>query len=203
MLPELAGTQPDFICYSQGGLLLRSALYYAKAVAGQDAESYLPLPIGKAVLISSPDGGSYIEKLGFWLGLTMEFMPLLSLKAIGFVGNQRAEAMKDMSHGIIREEDRDNSASNQVARYLQERYFGELDDIDAYQVYSLVSEKEGIEAWLGDGVVEKPSLAMLSQRVFRAKENPDSRVHVIQDCSHFQIMHTEEASRILREIYSK
>ncbi|EPG74428.1 hypothetical protein LEP1GSC058_3799 [Leptospira fainei serovar Hurstbridge str. BUT 6] len=189
--PEFAERKLDFISFSQGGLIFRSALFLAR-------QKGFPLSnrIRHALLISSPDGGSYIEKIGFWLGLGAESLPVFPVNLIGFIGNQRSDAMKDLSHGIIREEDWKNP--NQISRYKQELYFNELDDVNATQVYSLVTEEEGNWSdWIGDGIVEKPSLVYLSERVYRKKPNPETRVWKLTGLSHYQIMTSSALKEIL------
>ncbi|MFB5649063.1 esterase/lipase family protein [Leptospira wolffii] len=194
-LPELSGEQVDIVSYSQGGLVFRSALYQAR-----QGEFDLSSRIRKAMFISSPDGGSYIEKAGFWLGLGAEVMPVFPLQVIGFIGNQRSDAMKDLSHGIIREEDWKNGSH--LSRYAKDLYFGELDAMDAYQAYSLIAEEEGDwSSWIGDGIVEKPSLTLLSEIVYRKKKDPEKRVRLLTGMSHYQIIPSPELRDYFLEVF--
>ncbi|MBM2890121.1 esterase/lipase family protein [Leptospira interrogans] len=190
--PELENRTLDVISYSQGGLIFRSALYQSKQNGSQFSKR-----IRHALVINSPDGGSYIEKIGFWLGLGAESLPILPVHILGFIGNQRSDAIKDLSHGIIREEDW--IQNDQMKRYLNDLYFGELDDVNATQIYSLVTKTESKwSSWIGDGIVEKPSLTLLSDKVYRKKSNPESRVHCLFETSHYQVMAHPQTSRILR-----
>ncbi|TGK36058.1 alpha/beta hydrolase [Leptospira gomenensis] len=192
--PELNDKKFDVISYSQGGLILRSALYQSKRDGSEFASR-----IDRALIVNSPDGGSYIEKIGFWLGLGAESLPILPVSLIGFIGNQRSDAIKDLSHGIIREEDW--IKNDQIGRYKNDSYFGELDDVDAYQIYSLVSREESKwSSWVGDGIVEKPSLTLLSDKVFRKKKNPESRVHLLLETSHYQVVTHPKTREILRDL---
>ncbi len=192
--PAVGSRPVDVLTYSQGGLILRSALLLAK-----EKHSGLTKRVRRAVLISSPDGGSGWEKIGFWLGLALESMPYRPVQWAGFIGNQRSDAMKDLSHGIIREEDW--KKPGHLQRYRDQRYFGELDDVDAYQVYSLISDRDDRwTAWFGDGIVEKPSLTLLSAKVYRAKPAPEKRVTCILGTSHFSIMQAEKLREILQEL---
>ncbi len=185
------------VCYSNGGLILRSCLYYAK-LAGK---SWLSR-IGKVVIISPPDGGSYIEKLGFWLGLALRSTPMLGVQLLGWVGHMRSDAMKDLSHGIIRREDRHELS--QIRRYGVDLYYGELDDIDAYLIYSLISESnDPVKTWLGDGVCEKRSLEYLRETVYMKKPDPERRVRVVAGKSHFQIPSSLELRLYLKEILAR
>lgn len=221
--PNFQNQTVDVISYSQGGLVVRSLLYYdglqnlslsengsdssgneLVTQISQDLERVEPGPIakrlGKFVAINSPDGGSYLEKLGYWLGVGMQVAPLVSLNAVGFIGNQRSDAIKDLSHGIIREVDW--QSPNHSDRYGRDLYFGELDHVDAYQIYSVIAEDDGPwESWLGDGIVEKSSLTLLSDRVFRQKSNPELRVHCLFGKSHYQVVQAPETLTILKNIF--
>ncbi|MCB1168483.1 MAG: alpha/beta hydrolase, partial [Leptospiraceae bacterium] len=193
---EFYQSRPRALCYSQAGLILRSALYLSQQPdsSSEDFSKWLD----HVIFISSPDGGSYIEKLGFWIGLGLSRVPLPVVSLLGAIGNERSEAMKDLSHGIIRIEDR---TMDQTDRYGAETYHGELENLMGTQIYSSVSEKSEIwGSWFGDGVVEDTSLKKLSDSVFRKKENPDDRVHHLTGLSHFQIMNAPETMAIVRRI---
>lgn len=192
--PEIKGGTLDVISYSQGGLIFRSALYQAKQKNSPFSDR-----IRHALVINSPDGGSYIEKIGFWLGLGAESLPILPINILGFIGNQRSDAIKDLSHGIIREEDW--IQNDQIKRYVNDLYFKELDEVNATQIYSLVTKEESKwSSWIGDGIVEKPSLTLLSDRVYRKKSDPESRVNCLLETSHYQVITHPETHKILRRV---
>jgi hypothetical protein len=192
-------TRPPMLTYSQGGLIFRAAAYLAQQTNA---------PVGDygkwirhAFFINCPDGGSYIEKLGFWIGLGLSKVPLPVVSILGAIGNERSDAMKDMSHGVIREEDR---AVNHPDRYGMETYHGELDNVMATQIYSSISNKTEVwGSWFGDGVVEDTSLKKLSDSVFRKKKNPEDRVHHLEGLSHFQVMNAPETMEIVKRILSE
>jgi pimeloyl-ACP methyl ester carboxylesterase len=191
----LGGYKLHTLAYSQGGLIFRSALYY-----GKEAGLSWVKNIGKTILVSSPDGGSYLEKIGFWIGFLFELSPNMALKIIGMIGNLRSDGIKDLSHGVIREEDW--RESRQIRRYSKIHYYNELEDIDAYQVYSLFSSEESsFDALLGDGIIEKISIEILSDRVYRQKPNPESRVLKIIGRNHFSVLDAPEFIEKLKEIY--
>ncbi|MBL8019566.1 MAG: alpha/beta hydrolase [Leptospirales bacterium] len=186
---------PNVIAYSNGGLIFRSCLYYA----GIQKKPWARL-FRKCLIISPPDGGSYIEKIGFWLGLALKSIPVLGLQMLGWIGHMRSEAMKDLSHGIIREEDR--KSLSQVHRYGADLYYGELDEVDAYLAYSLISESnDPVKTWLGDGVCEKRSLEYLRESVYMKKPNPESRIRVLPGKSHFQILGTDGIRKFIEEVF--
>ncbi|EMJ97620.1 esterase/lipase family protein [Leptospira alstonii] len=192
--PEVKEKTLDVVSYSQGGLIFRSALYQAKQKNSSFSDR-----IRHALVINSPDGGSYIEKIGFWLGLGAESLPILPVSILGFIGNQRSDAIKDLSHGIIREEDW--IQNNQIKRYVNDLYFGELDEVNATQIYSLVTKEESKwSSWIGDGIVEKSSLTLLSDKVYRKKSDPESRVYCLFETSHYQVVIHPEIRKILSKV---
>ncbi|MCB1173379.1 MAG: hypothetical protein KDK39_07440, partial [Leptospiraceae bacterium] len=164
--PEMQRAKLSVITYSLGGLILRSALYY-NAIQ-KPGPGPLASRLDRAILINSPDGGSWLEKLGFWIAAGLKSTPLPGVTVAGIIGDQRSDGIKDLSHGIIREQDW--QTDDQIKRYTAERYFGELDAIDAVQVYSQINVENKLMSVLGDGIVEEGSLSFLSEKVFRKKE---------------------------------
>ena len=121
----------------------------------------------------------------------MQASPFFILKLIGFIGNLRSDAIKDLSHGIIREEDW--KLGSQIFRYRTEHYFGELDDIDAYEAYSLAGESDNLfQSFFGDGIIEKWSIESLTEKVFQKKTNPETRTLKLLGRTHFQILNAPE-----------
>ena len=185
----------NIISYSIGCLIVRSMLYYSR----ENISSIGIKNIAKVIFISSPDGGSYLEKSGFWLSFLMESSPYTALKLLGIIGNLRSDAIKDLSHGIIREADWKNY--NPFTRYWEDKYFGELDNIDCYQFYSSFAEDDNpLHEWLGDGIVELPSLQLLSDKVFKRKDRKELRSTNITSTNHFTIMQSGTLRKILADI---
>ncbi len=191
---DRAGSPLFCMTYSQGGLVLRSALYRAK-----NEKQTWPGQLRRVLLTASPDGGSYIEKIGFYVGQGLVAAPLLTLKLIGMVGNMRSDAMKDLSHGIIREEDWQKD--DQFTRYFKDYYFGELDGLDAFQAFGMLSDADGPPSWVGDGVVEHDSLRLLSDTVYRTQANPDERVLVLPGTSHFQTLQNQALAEFATRVF--
>jgi pimeloyl-ACP methyl ester carboxylesterase len=196
---QLLKHRPDLkiniIAYSLGCLVVRSLLYYSR----EKGLSLNHRNVKKVVFVSSPDGGSYLEKAGFWLGFLLEKTPYLVLQIIGVIGNMRSDAIKDLSHGIIREEDW--VTYNPLTRYWGEKYFGELDGIDCYQFYSSYGEGGTfLQNWLGDGIVEYPSLIYLRDKVFLKKDKPHLRSVELSQTNHFTILQSGVLISKVKEI---
>ena len=193
-LQKAPGTEIHIISYSLGCLVVRSLLYYAR----EKTSPIINENIKKVIFIASPDGGSYLEKAGFWLGFLLEKTPYLALQILGTIGNLRSDAIKDLSHGIIREEDWNRF--NPISRYWQDKYFGELDNIDCYQFYSSFGEEGSpLQSWMGDGIVEQPSLTFLKD-IFLKKSNPEIRSVDISGTNHFTILQSQILMSTVKEI---
>lgn len=174
--------QPDIICYSLGCLIFRSCIYHAKL----ENKPWIS-KLGKIILVAAPNKGSYLEKIGFWLGFLFEKSPNVALKIIGMIGNLRSDAIKDLSFGLIRKEEK--GWKETISGYFAETYFGELDDLDVYQAYALMEGPENpLQNFLGDGIVEKKSLSYLTDKVFDKKTNPALRTLELKKQNHFSII---------------
>jgi pimeloyl-ACP methyl ester carboxylesterase len=183
----------DVVTYSMGGLIFRSALYTAMTEHLSWREE-----INKVVFVSSPDGGSYLEKIGFWLALGLSFSRRKLIQRIAIAANIRAESMKDLSHGIIREEDWKNP--NYFQRFFKPVSYGELEGVDAYQIFSLLTAKDSRwQNWMGDGIVEFHSLAALKNELLK-KNKPESRSFILYGKNHFNIVDSYETYQKVREI---
>ena len=191
---ECPEAKPNLIAYSLGGLVLRSCLYYAK-----EEKKLWVNQFQKVISIATPNRGSYLEKIGFWLGLILEKSPNIALKIIGMVGNLRSDAIKDLSFGLVKEEPK--TLWSPISQYFQDTYHGELDDIDAYEAYAVIDTIENpIQNFLGDGIVEKQSLRYLSDRVYGKKENPSLRTLEVMKATHFSILNSRKLFIWLNQI---
>ncbi len=193
---ECPEARPHVIAYSLGGLVLRSCLYYAK-MQNKEWVNYFQ----KVVSIATPNRGSYLEKIGFWLALVLERSPVVALKILGMIGNLRSDAIKDLSFGLVKDEPK--TLWSPIATYFQDTYHGELDEIDAYEAYAVIDTVENpIQNFLGDGIVEKQSLRYLSDRVYAKKENAQMRTLEIMKSTHFSILNSKKLFVWLHQIFT-
>ncbi|GBF50575.1 hypothetical protein LPTSP4_21010 [Leptospira ryugenii] len=195
LFQEMPDLRPHVICYSLGGLVFRSCLFYAKLENKEWRKNFQ-----KITSIATPNRGSYLEKIGFWLGLILERSPVLALKLIGIVGNLRSDAIKDLSFGLIKEEP--GGILTPITRYFEDTYHGELDDHDVYEAYALMDDiKNPIQNFLGDGIVERSSLRYLTEKVYAKKINPSIRTLEIEKANHFSILNSKKLFSWLHTIY--
>lgn len=184
----------SMISFSHGGLILRSAL-----IAGRARGMRFTRQIDRAVLISSPDGGTFVEKTGFLFGFGFREVPGRALRFMSLVGGRQSPAFRDLATAAIRNEDLGKPGP--VFASSPDRYHGEFEDISPYQIYSLVSDSNHIWShWLGDGLVEESSLTMLSDLAFRSRPDADERIHCLIGPSHFQLLQSETLQPVLRRV---
>jgi hypothetical protein len=199
LLRELRSQLPNvklhFLSYSIGCLITRSMMFQAK----ESSEGSLK-GLGKIVNIASPDMGSYLEKLGFWVGFLMEKTPITAVKVIGIIGNFRSDAIKDLSHGIIRKQDW--AIHSPFFRGGKEFYFNELDGEDFYQAYAVFAlPNDPHLSWLGDGIVETKSLRYLSNKLTHLLPNPEKRILEVHGVNHFTLLNSGKLFKWLKSIF--
>ena len=179
LLNLLLNEDPNFsfhlVTYSQSGLYLRSALLHLK-----NKQKNWKRNLKKAILVSSPDNGSYISHLVTNLskGKNIKKYPFLE-KLL----DSKSKVVDDLVKGNIKKEENEGS------------YYGELDDIDCYQVISLLKF-----SFVGDGVVQRSSLEYLSH-VYNQKGN--GRVILLDNVGHMKIIQSEKLYEALKFIFTK
>ena len=192
---NLPDTKINIVSYSIGCLISRSMFYQAKTSQEGSLQN-----IAKVVHMAAPDMGSYLEKMGFWLGFLMEKTPITAVKVIGIIGNFRSDAIKDLSHGIIRKQDW--AATSPFFRGGKDYYFGELDGADFYQAFAIFAlPHEPHLSWLGDGIVETKSLRNLSSKLTYSLSNPEKRILEVHGANHFTLLNSGKLFKWLRSIF--
>ncbi len=87
----------SLIGHSMGGLLIRSACWYA-----DKAENSWLASLGRVVCLGTPHHGSPVAKAGHALTVAMESIPYIEPLAIG---RRRSAGIKDLKHGNLLDED--------------------------------------------------------------------------------------------------
>lgn len=87
----------SFIGYSMGGLVVRSACYYA-----QKSQSHWLKHLKRVVFLGTPHHGSPLERAGHSLDLVMQKIPYTKPLAYGKI---RSAGVKDLRHGNLLDED--------------------------------------------------------------------------------------------------
>ena len=141
----------NFIGFSMGGLLTRSALH----IAQEQGHGWLA-KVDKAVYVGTPHHGAVMERGGYWLQKSLTYSPYTApLSALGRV---RSAGITDLRHGNVRDEDwqqhdehEDNSDPRQPTPLV--------DGVKHYAIGATLSKRSGarIGRLLGDGLVHPSS----------------------------------------------
>src|SRR5699024_6177771 len=91
-------TQIDLVGYSMGGLVARSALFYAE----QEGLDWIDRA-GNLVTIGTPHQGALLERTGHYLLDIIGKVPFAA--SLSKMGNIRSAGIIDLRHGSIRDED--------------------------------------------------------------------------------------------------
>jgi len=142
------------ISHSMGGLVTRSAGYYAD-IQRQDWIGLLK----KVFLIGVPNEGSYLARVGY---MTEYFFRKIDPSENDKVAKSldiRSNGIKDLSFGYLVDEDWQNEQDGKVRNVNVTKVFP-LPNVDYYLIAGTVLDEEGrnrIFTFFGDGLVEKES----------------------------------------------
>ncbi|HJV80412.1 esterase/lipase family protein [Noviherbaspirillum sp.] len=135
------------VCHSMGGLVARSACYYA----AQERTAWLPL-LRKLVFLGTPHHGAPLERAGNWVDILLEASPYAA--PFARLGKIRSAGITDLRHGNVLDEDwegRDRFVRAPDSR----RPLPLPDGVLCYALAAVLSKKssEFTERVLGDGLV--------------------------------------------------
>ena len=139
LLEKLAEAWPvtpksiSLIGHSMGGLVIRSACWYANLSAME-----WPEQLNRIVCLGTPHHGAPLEKFGHWLDSTLENSPYI--EPLLFT-RSRSAGIKDLRHGNLLDEDWQDAepfSSSSDSRQLVPM----LEEVDYYFVAATVSRHE-------------------------------------------------------------
>ena len=143
------------IAHSMGGLVIRSAMHYAKQAGMQ-----WPDRIGNIVFLGTPHHGAPLERAGNWLDEILSSMPYT--KPFGALNQLRSAGITDLRYGNVLHEDW--HGHNRFHLKPDTRQLAPLPEtVGCHTVAATLTENRGALAdhLVGDGVV--PLLSALGQ----------------------------------------
>jgi pimeloyl-ACP methyl ester carboxylesterase len=139
------------IAHSMGGLLTRSALYYAE----QNKNNWTK-HLKKVVFLGTPHHGSHVERIGNYLDLILESVPYL--KPFARLGKIRSAGVTDLRYGNLIDEDWQNNG--RFERKGDQRQHIKLPEQIEFFAIAAITGKETAHAStqiLGDTLVDVKS----------------------------------------------
>ena len=145
LLSQIIPTEKDInlniLCHSMGGLVARSACYYAK----QDEIIWLS-NLSKLIFLGTPHHGALLAKGAHWADVLLQISPYSA--PFAKITKVRSNGLTDLRHGYIVDEDWQNSDVREL-RALPE-------NVDCYAIATTTSDKQQSKIAndvIGDGLV--------------------------------------------------
>jgi pimeloyl-ACP methyl ester carboxylesterase len=169
------------IGHSMGGLVIRSACWYADA-RGSAVLSKLK----HVVYLGTPHHGSMIERAGHAFDLAIRKYPYIRPFA---VGRHRSAGIKDLHHGDLLDEDWQEHHPEQP-RSDRRRPVPLLPQVDHYLVAAVVGDSEAhpLSALAGDLLVRSDSAVGVHKEAHKRLPVPDSHCRVFCEKHHFDLL---------------
>ncbi|MFH1438147.1 MAG: alpha/beta hydrolase [Pseudomonadota bacterium] len=142
------------IGHSMGGLVVRSACYYAD----KDGEAWVK-KVKKVFLIGSPHMGAYMEKIGNLTSVILKLILNPYTRIISGIINMRSSGMKDTRFGYLLDEDWKGKDPDTLLS-SNRHPVALLEGVDHYVISSTIKDPgHPVSLFIGDGVVSRSSAA--------------------------------------------
>lgn len=162
LLQELVDVYEDeiehivLITHSMGGLVARSAGYYAM----KQNHNWIK-KLSTVFLLGVPNDGSFLERIGHTATKILKGIPNISTKIIGEVADMRSDGIKDLRWGFLVDEDW-QSTKNDAILNVQRTNVPPLPFVKYYIIAGTLfepieSENSLISMYFGDGLVGRKS----------------------------------------------
>ncbi len=178
--------------HSMGGLVARSALYYA------EKEGYTWLSqLRTLICLGSPHHGAPLERGGSWIDFLLERTPYSA--PLARLAQIRSDGITDLRYGYLRGADWKHEQST-VPGVDTRAPVPLPEGIDCYVMAASTGTHRGAikDRILGDGLVPLDSALGQHPDPDLALHVPRERQHVMYETSHFDLMHDYAAYRQVR-----
>ena len=194
MLEDLCRAWPvpvESLClvgHSMGGLVIRSACWYAQA----EQQQWLSL-VQKIACLGTPHHGSPLERAGHALDVAMQKIPYTRPLAFGRL---RSAGIKDLRHGNLLDEDWQGHHPDQP-RPDQRKPVPLLPDIDYYFAAATLGQHkhDPIGHILGDLLVRLDSAVGSHKDELRSLDIKKENCRVFHEKNHFDLLDDERVHR--------
>jgi len=174
--------------HSLGGLVVRSACYYAK-------KEKLPWvdKITKIFLIGTPHHGNDYEKLGNITTNILKMVPNLVTYGLALAGNKRSAGIKDLRFAYLRDEDWQDQDPDKL--WNNNRHpVPLLEGVHYYVIVGTVAKENDnlFTQYFGDGMVPKHTAEGKSFNKKHSIPFLEPHLKSFKGISHTQLAHSEE-----------
>ncbi|MCH8556610.1 MAG: GPI inositol-deacylase [Balneolia bacterium] len=175
------------ITHSMGGLITRSACYYASDE--QEQEPWLQL-LDKVVFLGTPHHGSPLERMGNYVDYFLDATPFT--RPFSRIGKMRSPGITDLRFGTITESDW--KTHDRFEKRKDERLHIPLaENAEYYAVAALTGRKEDAlkSRLLGDGLVPQDSALGIHDDPAKSLTFLPGHTRTFRNVSHFELLYNK------------
>lgn len=180
------------LTHSMGGLVARSALYYAK-----EAGYHWPKSVNKLIFLGTPHHGAQLERGGNWIDNVLEKNAFSA--PFSRIGKIRSAGVTDLRYGNVLDEDW--KGRDRFRLKGDQRHPVPLpDDIACYAIAATSAKKPGNrDSLVGDGLVTPMSGLGRHPNPKFDLQLPDSRVWIARDRYHLDLLSSTDIYDKIKE----
>lgn len=192
------------IGHSMGGLVLRSACFYAATQWHTRQPSSWVQQVTHAFYLGSPHDGAYLEKAGHAATRVLQAIPHPIPRLIGGIFDVRSQGIKDLREGTLVAPGDENAALE-----AWQAAWPAADDEDVpwlpHAHHHLINgvlvagAQHPLGALLGDGLVPPPRGLRQERDDQHAPQRPGRRLHLIPNVHHLQLVRDPAVYQRIRQ----
>ena len=180
-------TQLDLVGHSMGGLVLRSALFYANLQGAHWSQR-----VGNLIALGSPHHGASLERIGYYIHDLWARLPFAG--SFARLGDLRSAGIIDLRYGSIREADWQSLDGRDVLPQAFLHPAQLPSDIHSYFVAGTLMDahyEARASTFLGDGLVTVASALGEAGDDEHVLYVPESHKAVFYGVSHYNLLYNE------------
>lgn len=183
--------QINLIGHSMGGLVIRSAGYYADIQRQNWTEKLKTI-----FLIGVPNEGSYLAQVGFFVGHVFRKMDFSYNDYIAKFMDVRSNGIKDLSYAYLTDDDWLNENAGDLDKYTVSKV-RPIADVKYYLIGGILGKKNNIlSSYFGDGLVSSDS-ALTDELNTNNLENIESVI--FEKENHLSLLESEKVANYIIE----
>ena len=169
------------IAHSMGGLLTRSALYYADQNNNKWRKH-----LKKVAFLGTPHHGSHLERIGNYLDLLLESVPYL--KPFARLGKIRSAGVTDLRYGNLVDEDWQHSGRFE-RKGDQRKHIQLPNKIEFFAVAATIgNEKTGSTRIFGDNLVDVKSALGQHKKTAKKLNFKEENTWIVYENNHLELL---------------
>ena len=181
--------QINLIGHSMGGLVIRSAGYYADIQRQRWTEKLKTI-----FLIGVPNEGSYLAQIGFFVGHVFRKMDFSYNDYIAKFMDVRSNGIKDLSYAYLTDDDWLNENSGDLDKYTVSKV-RPVPGVKYYLIGGILGKKNNIlSSYFGDGLVGSES-ALTDELNTNNLENIESVI--FEKENHLSLLESEQVAEYI------